>query len=86
MPTDKKLHMLAGIISGFVSFTMWRMVTGELSSMLIALLITAMIGAMKEGFDKWGGYGGDCDFWDFAATTYGAFIGIVLALIVNICA
>ena len=81
-PDDKIIHSLGGCIIALVTFISWHWVYsfGCEVSYAVAWQNAFQIAVIKELADKWGGYGGDCDIMDWAATMIGAQLGLCFCL------
>lgn len=69
---DKYLHFIAGLLITQIG-------TALLDSIIAGFAVAVVIGAIKEIMDKY--LDGDCNVYDFFATTIGAIVGVILIVI-----
>lgn len=73
---DKLLHFITGLLVAQVAFLLINIGMAKWASLLIAFVVTALVGGIKEFADKF--TGGVPNWKDFVFTLVGGFVGLLI--------
>ena len=72
-------HFIIGLlIGGLVSYLIFKKTGNKIISFIFGILITTLIGTLKEVTDPY--VGGNADVFDLIYTFLGAFVGVLIIL------